>query len=181
MPIPTDVKSKLFDALKGTVMALDHAYLGVGDFVSTLTNAFYSVGSDLRSFARFDFNPKFKTRVVSIPRAIEGGNELFHAIKDDLLHKLDDVVQTVEGLKRDIQHGGSLHEPGENALQSATNFLSDIHSFLLRMGDAVTKIVEVASIITDIKNRIETLDDLFLPQGKPKTTVDAHYRKRIGS
>lgn len=178
MPIPQQVKSGLLDALKGTVMALDHAYLGVGDFVSTLTTAFYSIGSDLRDFQRFDFNPKFKTRVINVPRGMEGLNDLFHTIKDDLLHKLDDVVQTVEGLRRDILHGGSLHEPGENALQSASNFLSDIHSFLLRMGTAVTQIVEVSSILRDIKNRIESMDDLFLPQGKPKTTGDFHYRKR---
>jgi len=181
MAIPVQVKSALLDALKGTVMALDHAYLGVGDFVTTMTTAFYQMGSDLRQFSTFDFNPKFKTRVVSIPRAIDGGNDLYHTIKDDLLHKLEDVVQTVEGLRRDITNGGSLHEPGENALQSASNFLADIHAFLLRMGDAVTKIVEVATILADIKQRIETLDDLFLPQGKPKITVDKHYRSRIGS
>jgi hypothetical protein len=181
MAIPADVKAKLFDALKGTVLALDHAYLGVGDFVTAITTAFYNVGADLRRLSTFDFNPKFKSRVINVPRGIEGLNGLYHTIKDDLLHKLDDVVQTVEGLKRDIQHGGSLHEPGENALQSASNFLSDIHSFLLRMGDAVTKIVEVASIITDIKQRIETAEDLFLPQGSTKKTVDKHYRSRIKS
>jgi len=178
MPIPQQVRSGLLDALKGTVMALDHAYLGIGDFVTTLTTAFYSVGSDLRDFTRFEFNPRFKTRVINVPRGMEGLNDLYHTIRDDLINKLEEVVQTVEGLRRDIQNGGSLHEPGENALQSATNFLSDIHAFLLRMGDAVVKIVEVSSILRDIKDRIESADDLFLPQGNPKSTVDKHYRAR---
>jgi hypothetical protein len=39
-------------------------------------------------------------------------------------------------------------------------------------------VLTITQMLQDLQQRLETLDDLFLPKGNPKKTVDEHYRKR---
>jgi hypothetical protein len=178
MALPTPARQDLLSALESTVLELDHAYLGVGDFIKTCIAAFSNAKYTLSQLSHFDFNPKFNTRVMNIPRAREGINELWNEIRHGLIDKFKEIEDAVQALRNNFLHGGSLHEPGEPGLAAAVDKLQDVHAFLLQLGDLVTKVVDMTIIINDIKHRIETLDDLFLSQGTTKKVVDEHYRKR---
>jgi len=122
---------------------------------------------------------KWKTRVINIPAAAQEVNDLYHEIKDELVGKFVEAETEVKALIDQLRHGGSLHEPGEPALARAVDVLQDVHSFNLRLAQLIRTVGDIATIIDDIKNRVATLEPLFLPQGKPKSVVDKHYRSRI--
>lgn len=179
MSLPAPARQALIGALEATVLELDHAYLGVGDFVKKCIAAFNQAKVDAQELTFFKFDPHFNSRVTTAKAAVGGFNTLWHTIRHELIDKFTEVENDVQQLIQQLRTGGSLHEAGEPALAAAVDKLQDVHTFLDRLGDLVTNIVNLATIIADVKHRIETLDELFLKQGKPKTTGDFHYRKRI--
>jgi phage-related minor tail protein len=180
MALPAPARQALLGALEATVLELDHAYLGVGDFIKKCIAAFAEAKNDATQLKFFKFDPKFNTRVTTAKAAVGGFNTLWHTISVELVQKFQQVEDGVNQLVQQLRSGGSLHEAGEPALAAAVDKLQDVHTFLDRLGDLVTNIVNLATIIADVKHRIETLDELFLKQSKPKTSGDFHYRKRIG-
>lgn len=178
MALSPEQRSRLISGLESVIGQLDHAYLGVGDLITTCIQAFANAKAELTDITHFYFKPAFKTRVISVPRAKEGIENLWDEIRNGLIAKFKEIEDAVNEVKRAIRGGGSLHEPGERGLQTALNVLADVHTFLVRLGDLIKKVLEFIDIIDDIKKRIETLDDLFLPNTNPKSTVDVHYRKR---
>lgn len=179
MALPAGARQALVGALEATILELDHAYLGVGDFIRKVIAAFQQAKQDAQELTYFRFDPHFNSRVFTAKSAVGGFNTLWHTIRHELVDKFQEVEDGVNQLIDQLRHGGSTHEPGEPALAAAVDKLQDVHAFLDRLGDLVQNIVNLATIIADIKHRIETLDELFLTQGKPKTTGDFHYRKRI--
>ena len=162
-----------------TLQALDHTFLGIGDVVQAIEESFTEAKTDLKEFTRFDLAPKFKTRVINVPKAVDQ----FWLTFDDLKRIVVDGVSSIETLVSDLEQtlhsGGSLHEPGEPALAAAVNTLQDVHAFMLRLADAIRSVINLAAALRRIKHELESLDALFLQQGNPKSTVDDHYRKRI--
>lgn len=178
MSLPAPARQALIGALEATILELDHAYLGVGDFIKKCIAAYAAAKADAEALSYFHFDPKFSTRVFTAKSAVGGFNTLWHTIRHELVDKFTEIEQGVAQLIDQLRHGGSTHEAGEPALAAAVDKLQDVHAFLDRLGDLVTQTVNLATIIADVKQRIETLDELFLTQGHPKLTVDSSYRKR---
>ena len=175
----SQVRDGLIGAVAATLTALDKAFLGISDVFSAVTETFQNDKTVLQGLSHFDFDVKWKTRVINIPAAAQEVNDLYHEIKDELVGKFVEAETEVKALIDQLRHGGSLHEPGEPALARAVDVLQDVHSFNLRLAQLIRTVGDIATIIDDIKNRVATLEPLFLPQGKPKSVVDKHYRSRI--
>ena len=181
MSLPAGARQAIVGALEATILELDHAYLGVGDFIKKCVAAYAQAKVDAEELTFFHFDQKtFSKHVFTAKSAVGGFNTLWHTIRHELVDKFTEIEQGVQDLISQLRSGGSTHEAGEPALAAAVDKLQDVHAFLDRLGDLVTQTVNLATIIADVKRRIETLDELFLRQGKPKTTGDFHYRKRIG-
>lgn len=134
----------------------------------------------LRDLRSFEFDPKFKTRVISVPRAMDAINELLfiiiHGFKDKfgIIHQsFQELVAALEG------HGPGQHFPdGNTAMTKVVAYVGDLDVAWKAFGRAYHEVTDLVGMVDDVKHRIETLDDLFLPQGSTKKTVDVHYRKR---
>jgi hypothetical protein len=179
----TPVQRKQIISGMGSILeTLDGAFLGLGDFLNKVVSAYMNAKNELLDLKTFDFNPKFKTRVISIPRAEEGINELWATIRLDLLGKYQEIRAALDDVK-DVFHAEELVNANDpqgapNALAKSAAALHHLKTFLASLGDLIVKVADLIAIIDDIKRRIETLDDLFLPQGSTKKTVDISYRKR---
>lgn len=130
---------------------------------------------------KFHFDPKWKTRVINAPRAIEGVQDIFDIVVHGFRDKFSELHQSIltlkvalEGLQ--IGHFGS-PEP-QARLTKITDWLGGLYVGLQAFEKAYKNVTDIATMVDDVKQRIETLDDLFLPQGNPKLVVDAHYRRR---
>jgi hypothetical protein len=162
----------------GQILAsLDSAYTGFGEVVDAVTEASANARGQLEAFVKIDFNPKFKTRVISIPSAIEGVQELWDEIRSGLLDKFIQLAAEFSDLLKSIKTIPP-RAPGEPILQRTALILQFIHATNTEIASIVRQLLDLATIINDIKNRIETLDDLFLANNSKRTTVDVAYSKR---
>ena len=169
----------LLGGVVATLQALDHAFLGIGDVVQAIEESFTEAKTDLKEFTRFDLAPKFKTRVINVPKAVDQFWLTFDDLKRIFVNGVTDIENLVKDLEQTLKAGGSLHEPGEPGLAAAVNTLQDVHAFMLRLADAIRTVISLSAALRRIKHELESLDALFLQQGNPKSTVDDHYRKRI--
>ncbi len=135
----------------------------------------------LKDLRHFDFDPKWSSRVINVPRAMDAVNELL----DILLHGIHDrfqelhvaVTALVLSLKGRPPIQGHLPDPG-GTLSKVVDYVGDLDVAWKAFGRAYHDATDFVVLLDDIKRRIETLDDFFLPQGNPKKTVDSHYRQR---
>ena len=152
------------------ISALDKQFLGFSDVVDALVEASGKAKQQLHDFEHFDFNPKFATSVISIPKAIEGVNDLWDTIRNRLLEKFTTIVAETEGVIQGLRHLPA-RAPGEPIIQHTALVLSIIHAYNEELAKLITDILDFTQTIDDIKHRIETLDDLFLSQKNPRKVV----------
>jgi hypothetical protein len=182
MALNPNQRKAIITGLGSIIETLDGAFLGLGDFLNKVVSAYMNAKNELLDLKTFDFNPKFKTRVISVPKAKDGLNDLWATIRLDLLGKYQEIRAAIDDVK-DVFHAEELVNANDpsgapNALARSAVALHHLKTFLASLGDLITKVADLLAIIDDIKKRIETLDDLFLSQGSTKKAVDAHYRKR---
>lgn len=185
MPLTSDQRSALRDGLGGLLSAFDDSFIGIGNFVRRVIAAFLKGKDDLLSLQTFDFDPQFKTRVISLPRAEQGVNDLWDTIRLDLLGKYQEINANVHDLL-DTFHADDVSDANDiqghvSGLAKGAVQLHHLKTFLEGLGQSIEHVADLLDIIADIKRRIETLDDLFLTQGATKKTVDKHFRTRIKS
>jgi len=182
MALSPQQRTALVEGLGGIFSALDGSFLGIGNFVVRVLTAFLNAKNALLHIQSFDFDPRFKTRVISLPRAEEGITELWNTIRLDLLGKYQEINADVHNLL-DTFRAGDISDSADieghiSGLAKGAVQLHNLKTFLEGLGTSIEHVADLLSIIEDIKRRIETLDDLFLPQGSTKKTVDKHYRSR---
>jgi len=159
------------------IAALDRAFTGFSEVVDAFTEGAEQAQQQLKDLEKFDFDPKFKIRVISIPRAIEGFQDLWDTIRDELLGKFKSVVDESEQIIETLKNLPA-RAPGEPILQHASLVLQFIHAFNDKLAKLIRDILDFTETIDNIKKRIETLDDLFLPQDSKKIVEEVSYPKR---
>ncbi len=128
-------------------------------------------------------NSHWKTKVISVPRAIDQIKELV----DELLHGIHDRVESIHGSLSELAN--VVHPPGRpheqegaeaqaGALANMQAWLTTVKLSMVRLQDTVHQASDLIQFLHDLRARITGLDDIFLPQGSTKKVVDAHYRKR---
>jgi hypothetical protein len=153
-----------------------------------LYRTFFSIEDDAKAFVKnleafknFDFDPKWKTRVIVVPRAIQSFEDLFGVLRDDLVPKFKTLIEEIEAFANlvtgNVGGGTGGDEPG-GGLAHFAGRIADISIGLANIQKAFHSALDIEGTLIDIKNRVEALDDLFLPQGSSKTVVDISYRKR---
>lgn len=174
--MPIDRKAAL-GALGQIIVALDKAYTGFSELFDAAYDGAERGRQTIQGFTTFQFDPKFKTRVISVPRGIDGMKDLWLTIRHDLLDKFSEIKTSVEQTLSAI-HNLPPRAPGEPILQHTALVLSYIHALNSDLARMIRGVMDLLGIVNDIKRRIETLDDLFLTQSSSKTSGDYVYRKR---
>ena len=151
------------------------------DLWDTLHRDTLNLVNALKDIPKFDFDPKWNSRVINVPRAIEGIREVFDIMTHGFHEKFAELMQAILTLKNalhDTVHHLPQNPEGAAIVTKIVNQVGAGVTALVAFQKAYTKVTDIAQMLDDIKRRIETLDDLFLPQGNPKKVVDEHYRKR---
>jgi hypothetical protein len=172
--------------LKSIGSAIKRLFFAAADAETGVFTAFFSIKDDVNAFvqnlSKFKapkFDPKWKTRVINVPRAYDGITELLdiiiHGFRDkfqELTHSIETVVNVLE------QSAKGQQDDGPSGIANVQEKLTTLKLAVTDFQKAFHTALEIETMLLDVKNRIETLDDLFLPQSSSKTTVDVHYRKR---
>lgn len=178
----------MFNWLRNLGHAISGLFTSAVDFETGIFDAYFSIKDDmiafvatLQGFKKFEFKPEWKTRVINVPRAWDGINELFdivvHQLRDrgiELRDVVSEIVTIVEEQRSPVP------DDGAGGIANVQTKMATIKLVMVKLKDAMHKFLEIEQMLADVKSRVETMDDLFLPQGSTKKTVDIRYRKRNG-
>jgi hypothetical protein len=192
----------MIDWIKKLFKTIGHLLAGIWSFlgnfftgVATITkntvdieDAVIELGRNLKvqldRLEHFKFEPRWKSRVINVPVAIDQIRAFIHLITDDWRDRIDTIRKPISGLQAVIEglHHGGVSGGGDqealSGLSKAELISSAIVTFTDDLAGAFNEINEFEDIFRQVIDQIEGLDALFLQQGNPKRIVDEHYAKR---
>jgi len=132
----------------------------------------------VRDLEKFDFDPKWNTRVILVPKAIEGIQDIFDLVIHGFRDKFEELYQAVLTLKAALHAPPKSPEP-QGMLTNITIIFGQLDKALQTFEIAYKKLTDIVQMLDDVKHRIETLDDLFLQQGNSRRWETVHIRSRV--
>lgn len=168
--------SSLFSKLKDFK---DHLFTLFDRIEALISNAEH----EFDAIKNFQSNPKWNTRVILAPRAVTQVQEFFSEVPDRVISSVRDIVRVckekIEPADINPEDFKFLPEKfvkaGEKLLAWATLIIDSVTA----ISSIVDDLANIVDSIRQIREQLENFDVLFLPSGKPKTTVEVKYRKRI--
>ncbi len=176
----------MFDWLKRLGHSISSLFLKAVDAETGIFDAYFSIRDDveaavrtLRDFEKFEMAPAWKTRVISVPRVVENVQN----ITDIIVHGFRDKFEELHGSIAEIvnlvgEQRGPPPDDGAGGIADVQSKLATLKLASIRFKDAMHQVLDLITMLDDLKHQFENLESLFLPQGSTKKTVDEHYRKR---
>jgi hypothetical protein len=121
--------------------------------------------------------------VINVPQAAEQIQNLKALIIDDFRTRIDTIIEPVHELSL-ILHQEAAPDVGDpqgavNALSKAGVKLGHLVTMVHQVRTALHTVSDFVALFDTLRENLESLDALFLPQGRPKVAGDYHYRKRV--
>lgn len=138
-----------------------------------------NVRQEARRIRKFRFDPKWKTRVINAPRAVESTRDLVADVGDTIstaFHAFITNVRAISRTAKGTERDPSGHGEGVGKILGILNEIKLVINEIDLLFKDLNNFLDVLRRVTD---ELESFDTLFLPQGNkgPKITVD--YRKRV--
>jgi len=141
----------------------------------------------IQDIKTFEINPKWNSRVISAPKAVEHIKELYDVpiriandIKD-LVKLLREKVQPTEFKVEDVEELDGVPAKVAKAGEKILGFVTLIVDALVSIESMVADLGDIVDAVKTTLEDLKGLDALFLPQNSTKKTVDKHFRTRIRS
>jgi hypothetical protein len=127
--------------------------------------------------------PEWKTRVINVPRAMEAVHDMIELIRDDLFTRAEDCITPLHDLvliwkseKASIE--SSMDKP--NAMVRASSFLHSVETAIHQVRSAMDAAKDVTELATEITDKLNGLDLIFLQQGNPRVRLKGTISARAG-
>lgn len=142
-----------------------------------------NVELEISKLKSFQFDAKFKTRVITVPVAIDQLRDLTELIVHDTTDKLSSVVDPLRELVLVWkQSSGDVGDPNNpNGLAKAATFLREVETTLKLVRQALDSVKDVSALFVTITDRIKNFDDLFLQQGNSRMRLTEKSTIRLGA
>jgi len=185
--------SAVWDELKFVLSA-------VGSFLSFFTNM-WTVSTDDLEAIHSDFleikanvqaeidklkklhKPEWKNRVIWVPGAMEAIHDMVDLIREDLFTRAEAVITPIHDLalvyraeKASLE--SSLEKP--SGLARASSFLNSVETALHQVRTAMDAAKDVTELVTEITDKLNGLDLIFLQQGNPRIRLKKTISARDG-
>jgi hypothetical protein len=171
----------LLTSLWAKVLDVKNKTLSLFADIHALISGVEQVVNDIRNF---DINPKWNSRVISVPKAVDQIKQLYEVpnriIVDvkDLIEILKTKIEPMEVEPTDVEGLDELPLKLTKVGERAFAWVTLILDALLAIENAVADLNDIVDQLRQTLEDLQGLDALFLPQGRPKTTVSLTYRKR---
>jgi len=163
-----------FDNIEGDILGIRD------DFVTIKSN----IELEISKLKNFQFDVKWKTRVINVPIAIEQIKDLIDEIFHQVIDKLKAIEAPVETMIISLRtiKTSTGPAPGEqpSALTKVAASVSAIENGISHVRTALDAARDVTALFIDITQRIQGLDDFFLQQGNTRKRVTEKASVRIG-
>jgi len=189
-----DFGKNLWDELKSVLSAIGSFLSSFFDVWTVSTDDLSQIHTDFTELQKnvqaevakiktFSLQPKFKTRVINVPKAVEAVHDIVELIRDNLFGALKDVVDPIHELvliyqteKAELE--GSVDKP--NGLARATSFLHSVETAIHQVRVAMDAAKDVTELANDITDKLNGLDLIFLQQGNPRVRIKGTISARQG-
>jgi len=137
--------------------------------------------TEIQNFKDFKFDPKWKTRVINVPIAIEQIKEFIVNVPEDLIDTLKKASGDLRALFNLFEHGPPGTSPAETAgaLSHVVGFASAIDQAFEVLEGMVDDLTSIVDDIKQLREQVEGLDAFFLSQGRPRKFLTERSYKRI--
>jgi methyl-accepting chemotaxis protein len=130
--------------------------------------------AEIEKIKTFQFDPKFKSRVINVPIAIEQIHDFVDLLKTFLFDQVHNVIDPIHDLIQTFKAEAetlsqTMDKP--NGLARASSFLHSVETAIGEIKDATDAAKDFTEMATEITDRIEGLNDLFLQQGNPRISA----------
>jgi len=189
-----DFGKNLWDELKSVLSAIGSFLSSFFDVWSVSTDDLSQIHTDFTELQQnvqtevakiksFSLQPKFKTRVINVPKAVEAIHDIVELIRDNLFGALKDVVDPIHELvliyqteKAELQ--SSMDKP--NGLARASSFLHSVETAIHQVRVAMDAAKDVTELANEITDKLNGLDLIFLQQGNPRIRIKGTISARDG-
>jgi hypothetical protein len=142
-----------------------------------------NVKAEVEKIKTFSFQPKWRTRVINVPKALEAVHDIVELIRDDLFTAFQDVVDPIHDLvllynTEKAQLQSSMDKP--NGLVRASSFLHSVETAIHQVRTAMDAAKDVTELSLEITDKLNGLDLLFLQQGNPRVRLKKTISARQG-
>ena len=142
-----------------------------------------SVEKSIKDFKAFKFDPKWKTRVINVPIAIDQVRDFITKVPEDMIDKFKSLATDLRALKDSLSgeaHQVSAEGGGGAGLVKVISWMSLLDQSFQRLDNFVDELQVIVTDIDDLVKQIESLDTLFLQQGNPRVRLKGTISARQG-
>jgi len=139
--------------------------------------------TEVEKLKSFQFDVRWKTRVIHVPTAVDQIKNLIDEIFHQLIDKLDEVLAPLKDLTGEIQEltrKQSASEDQVTTLAKIEGGIAFVQTAVHNTREAMDSVKDLSELFLDITNRIETGSDLFLQQGNPRIRLKGKISARVG-
>ena len=139
--------------------------------------------TEVDKLKNFQFDVRWKTRVINVPIAIDQIRNLIDEIFHQLIAKVDEVIAPLKDLSGEIQELARKQSASEDQVTALAKIEGGIGFVQVAIHDtrqAMDSVKDLSELFLDITNRIETGSDLFLQQGNPRVRLKGTITAREG-
>jgi len=188
-----DFGKNLWDELKSVLSAVTNFLSNFLDVWTVTTDDIDAIIADFQVIkgnlqAEVDklqhlHKPAWKTRVISVPRAMEALHEMVDLIRDDLFSRAEDVITPLHDLVLTFQSEkasleSSMDKP--TALARTASFLHAVETALSQVRQAMDAAKDVTELVTEITDKLNGFELIFLQQGNPRIRITGTISARDG-
>jgi len=139
--------------------------------------------TEVEKLKTFEFDVRWKSRVINVPIAIDQIRDLIDEIFHQLIDKLDSIFEPLKDLAGEIQELGRQQTQTEDQvtlLAKIQGGIGFVQIAIHNVREAFDAAKDVTELFLDITNRIEHGSDLFLQQGNPRVRLKKTISARSG-
>lgn len=174
-----DYFHKLAQGFKGGGIALADIDGTIQHLFTSVDTTILNVKNEVTAFRDFQFDPKWSSRVINAPIAIEQTRnfvlDTVDTVRDDF-EQLKADVQAVQQVFRDLQAQGTT-----SGIGAVVNFINEINTFLEALVNAVDRFQNLVDMVRQIRQEVAGLDSLFLQQGNSRKISREKSKIRVGN
>ena len=159
----------------------DRVEARVQALVTNIDALVLNVDKEIQAFKDFKFDPKWKTRVINVPIAIDQIKDFIFNVPDDIIDTLKSTSADLKALFDLFKHGPPGSSPADSvgAIGKLTGWASAVDQSFEVLEKMVDDLGNIVDDLRQIREQIEGLDAFFLGQGRSRRWIKERSYKRI--
>ena len=188
---------QFFSKIGGIVTVAANAATGADELIAKIQaivqdweDMKQNLKDEVEKLKNFEFDPKWKTRVINVPIAIDQIRELLDEVFNQTRDKIEDIIQPLKAVhdfellkeSATATAGAQGDQPSKlaKALETAGEIVSFVQKALSDVQSSFDSAKDLTALFEDITDKIKNAESLFLQQGNSRQRKSEKAFVRVG-